>query len=190
MAAAALGLQIPCLHHRAVLPRSVWDPSLHALLSCPNKVANHSSVAAVPGRSPGGKCLSVGDTQSVSCDKTKKAVVGRLAPHSLRHGKARGEAGEEAATVWVKVWQRCLPGQAQNAKAGWSAARLNQAKCSHPMARWVRPERLLQPCVGVLTLTPLPPPAPQLRSPCALGQRGLGCRDAAACKRPSSSLWP
>lgn len=139
-------------------------------------MANHSRVAAEPGHSPWEEGLE----ESVVCWRDpehlvglekKKAVVGMLASNSLHRGKARGEAGEEVAAVWVNVWQQCLPSQVPNGEHGWSTARLSRAKCSHPTARCIWPMCLLQPCVGILTLVPPPPPTPQLWSPCAWGSQ-------------------
>lgn len=133
---------------------------MHALLSLPDKVAKRGRAAAEPSQeqplrgSPRGKRLSVGEPWSSSYYIKKKAVVGRLAPHSLRCGKAGEVAGEKVAAVWVNVCQRCLPSQVPNAEASWSAARLNRAKCSHPTARCAWSEWLLQPRVSILHLPP------------------------------------
>ena len=162
------GLQVPQLHCRAVLPRSVQDPGLHALLSLPDKVANCSRAAAEPGNSPweealgGSGCLS--ESPGAARIIKEKAVVGRLDPHSLCCGKAGEKAGEKVATAWVNMWQWCLPSQAPNAEACWSTARLNQAKCSHPIVCCVWSEWLLQLRVGILRLPPH-----SCGSPCAWG---------------------
>lgn len=65
---SSAGAAGPQLHGRAVLPCSVWDPSLHALLFLPGKVANCSMVAARARGEPPGK--------AVVCRRAPEQLIG------------------------------------------------------------------------------------------------------------------